>query len=360
MQRGEFLTAYTPYQAEASQGTLQAAFEFQSSVCALYGMEAANASVYDGATALAEAAGAAVRVTGRRKVLVPESVHPEWREVMATYFGAKGVPELVVAGCPGGRLEPGAVEALLDEEVAALVVATPNFFGLLEEGRALAELAHAAGALVIAVADPVSLGVLEAPGVWGADFAVGEGQGLGLAMNYGGPHLGLMACRRGLMRHLPGRIAGMTTDAEGRRGFVLTLQAREQHIRRERAASNICTNQALCALAATIHLALLGPEGLREVGELCVEKAHVLAERASAVPGFGLRFEAPFFNEFVLECPVPAERVRRALLREGFLAGVPLGWWFSGMENCLLVCVTERRTEAELDAFVSALGRAGS
>ncbi len=357
VQRGEFLTAYTPYQAEASQGTLQAIYEFQSSVCALYGMDASNASLYDGATALAEAATAAARITGRKKILLPESLHPEWRDTLKTYFGARGEPVLETIPCPSGRLEPAEVERRLDDTVAAVVVATPNFFGLLEDGAGIAERAHAKGALLIAAADPVSLGVLEAPGKWGADIAVGEGQGLGNALNYGGPYLGLFACQKAHMRHIPGRICGMTTDAEGKRGFVLTLQAREQHIRRERAASNICSNEALCALAATIHLALLGPEGLKEVAELCVDKAHRLAEKACAVPGFRLRFEGPFFHEFVLECPVPAERVRNALLKEGLLAGVPLGRFDKALKNSLLVCATETRTDGEIDRYAAALGR---
>lgn len=357
VQRGEFLTAYTPYQAEASQGTLQAIYEFQSSVSALYGMEAANASLYDGATALAEAASVAARITGRKKILLPETLHPEWRAVLSTCFRARGETQLELIPCPSGRIEPGVVAKHLDETVAAVVVATPNFFGLLEDGPALAGLAHLKGALLVAAADPVSLGALEAPGHWGADIAVGEGQGLGNALNYGGPYLGLFACKQALMRHIPGRICGMTIDAEGRRGFVLTLQAREQHIRRERAASNICSNEALCALAATIHLALLGPEGLKEIAGLCVERAHRLAQKAGAVAGFRLRFDGPFFNEFVLECPVPAGRVRNALLKDAILAGVPLGPFNADLENCLLVCVTEQRTDEEIERFVSALGR---
>ena len=360
LRRGEFLSAYTPYQAEASQGLLQAIYEFQSSICALTGMEAANASLYDGATALAEAAAAAARITGRRKILLPESLHPEWRQVLETVFKAKGEPELERLACPSGVLDPEDAARRLDGTVAALVVSTPNFFGLLEDGPALAERAHAAGALLIAVADPVSLGVLEPPGAWGADLAVGEGQGLGNPLNGGGPYLGLFACKKPFMRHLPGRICGMTRDAEGRRGFVLTLQAREQHIRRERASSNVCSNEALCALAATIHLALLGPEGLREAAERCVDGAHRLAERLNALPGFRLRFDKPFFNEFVLECPVPAERVRQALLKAGLLAGVPLGPWHSAMKHSLLVCVSEARTDDELDRYVAAVERAFS
>ena len=356
-QRGEFLTAYTPYQAEASQGTLQAIYEFQSSVCALYGMDAANASLYDGATALAEAVAAAARIAGRKKILVPESLHPEWRAVLATYFAAKGEPIFETVPCPAGRLEPEALARQLDDATAAVVVATPNFFGLLEDGAALAALARAKGALTIAVADPVSLVVLEAPGTWGADFAVGEGQGLGNALNYGGPYLGLFACKKAHVRHVPGRICGMTTDAEGKRGFVLTLQAREQHIRRERAASNVCSNEALCALAATIHLALLGPEGLRDVAELSVDKAHRLAEKLAAVPGFRMRFAGAFFDEFALECPVPGERVRNALLKEGLLAGIPLGGYDPAWKNVLLVGATEQRTDEEIDRFAAALGR---
>ncbi len=357
VQRGEFLTAYTPYQAEASQGTLQAIYEFQSSVCALYGMDAANASLYDGATALAEAVAAAARITGRRKILLPESLHPEWRDVLKTYFGARGEPTLETIPCPSGRMDLTEVEKRLDDAAAAVVVATPNFFGLLEDGAGIAERAHAKGALLVAAADPVSLGVLEAPGAWGADIAVGEGQGLGNALNYGGPYLGLFACKKAHMRHIPGRICGLTADAEGKRGFVLTLQAREQHIRRERASSNICSNEALCALAATIHLALLGPEGLREVAELCVDKTHRLAEKACAVPGFRLRFAGTFFHEFVLECPVPADRVRNALLKEGLLAGVPLGRCGAALKNSLLVCATEQRTDDEIERYVAALGR---
>jgi len=356
-QRGEFLTAYTPNQAEASQGMLQAIYEFQSSVCALYGLDVANASLYDGATALAEAVAAAARSAGRGKILVPETLHPEWRAVLATYFGAKGAPALETVPCPTGRIELAELDRRLDDAVAAVVVATPNFFGLLEDGAGIAARARAAGALTIAVADPVSLGVLEAPGVWGADFAVGEGQGLGNALNYGGPYLGLFACKQAHLRHVPGRLCGRTTDAAGKRGFVLTLQAREQHIRRERAASNVCSNEALCALAATIHLALLGPAGLREVAELSVDKAHRLAEKLGAVPGFGLRFAGPFFDEFALECPGPAERVRNALLKDGLLAGVPLGRYDRAWKNLLLVSATERRTDEEIDRFAAALRR---
>ena len=356
-QRGEFLTAYTPYQAEASQGLLQATYEFQSSICALMGMDVANASLYDGATALAEAVSAAARITGRNKIFLPSSLHPEWFATLRTYFGTKSALILEELPCRGGRLDPSALARQMDDQVAAVVVPTPNFYGLLEDGAALADVAHAHNALVIAAVDPVSLGVLEAPGNWGADIAVAEGQGLGNPLGYGGPYLGLYACKKAHLRSIPGRICGMTTDADGQRGFVLTLQAREQHIRRERAASNICSNEALCALAATIYLALLGPEGLKEVAESCVDKAHRLAERMTSIPGFQMRFDGPFFNEFVLDCPVSAERIRKRLLQSGILAGVPMGRYDKEMKNSLLVCVTESRTEEELDRFITALER---
>lgn len=359
VRRGEYLSAYTPYQAEASQGLLQAIYEFQSSVCALYGMDVANASLYDGSTALAEACGAAVKITGRRKVLVPDNLPPTWAETLRTYFRARGEPEVETLECPAGSIDPELAGRQIDESIAALVVATPNAYGLLEDGERLAAAAHAHGALAIAVADPVSLGILEAPGKWGADIAVGEGQGLGMPLNYGGPYLGLFSCKKAFARHVPGRICGQTRDAEGRRGFVLTLQAREQHIRRERASSNVCSNEALCALAATIHMALLGPSGMEEVGATCAEKAHRLAEKLCAVPGYRLRFSGPFFNEFALECPISAKRVRDRLMKAGILAGVPLGEWSATLENVLLVCATERRTDAEIDLYAAALERLG-
>lgn len=349
--RGEFMTAYTPYQAEASQGLLQSIYEFQSSISVLMGMDAANASLYDGATALAEAVQAAVRKTRRQKVLLPATLHPEWRAVLETNFRAAGEVRLETVPHREGLMDRQALERCLDETVAALVVATPNHWGLLEDGATLVELVHAQGALVIAAVDPVSLGVLAPPGEWGADIAVAEGQGLGNSLNYGGPYLGLFACKKELLRSMPGRICGRTVDSEGRSGFVLTLQAREQHIRRERASSNVCSNEALCALAATIHLALLGPYGLREAAELCLDRAHRLAERLAKLPGFSLPFPGPFFNEFVLECPVPASQVLKRLQKAGILGGVSL----ADSKNRLLVCVTEMRTEAEMDRYVAAL-----
>ncbi|MFA6583264.1 MAG: aminomethyl-transferring glycine dehydrogenase subunit GcvPA [Elusimicrobiaceae bacterium] len=355
--RGEFLTAYTPYQAEASQGTLQAIYEFQSSVCALFEMDAANASMYEGATALCEAVNAAMRITRRNKILLSAALHPEYKETLKTYFTPKGEAVFSEIPCVNGVIDPAALDSLLGEDTAAVVLATPNFYGMLEDAQAVSDKAHARKALLISVVNPVSLGVLATPGSYGADFAVAEGQPLGNPLNYGGPYLGIFSCKKEHIRHMPGRICGMTKDVDGKRAFVLTLQAREQHIRREKAASNICSNEALCALQAVIYLALLGPRGLKEAAELCVEKAHVLAEKIASLNGFKLRFNGAFFNEFVVECPVAADKVRNALLKDGILAGVSLGAFDKTMKNCLLVCATEKRTDAEIERFVSALGR---
>ncbi|MDD4003867.1 MAG: aminomethyl-transferring glycine dehydrogenase subunit GcvPA [Elusimicrobiaceae bacterium] len=357
VQRGEFLTAYTPYQAEASQGMLQAIYEFQSSICALFEMDAANASMYEGATALAEAVNAAVRITGRKKILLTGALHPEYKATLKTYFGVTGAAVFADIPCAGGQMDMAALDSMLGGDTAAVVLATPNFYGVIEDAQAVSDKAHSCGALLVATVNPVSLGVLAAPGSYGADIAVAEGQGLGNPMSAGGPYLGIFACKKEHMRHMPGRICGLTKDHNGRRGFVLTLQAREQHIRRERAASNICSNEALCALSATIHLALLGPAGLKEAAELCVEKAHRLAALLSAAPGFSVKYSGPYFNEFVLECPVPAEKVRSRLLKKGILAGVPLGNFDKSMKNCLLVCATEKRTDEEMRQFAAELGR---
>lgn len=355
--RGEFLTAYTPYQAEASQGMLQAIYEFQSSICALFEMDAANASMYEGATALAEAVNAAVRITGRNKVLLSGALQPEYKATLKTYFSAKGAAVFADIPCADGVMDQTALDTMLGDDVAAVVLATPNFYGLLEDAQTVSDKVHARKALLISVVNPVSLGVIAAPGSYGADIAVAEGQGLGNPLSAGGPYLGIFTCKKEHMRHIPGRICGLTKDHDGRRGFVLTLQAREQHIRRERAASNICSNEALCALSAAIYLTLLGPAGIREAAEQCVEKAHKLAAKLASVNGFKVKFNGPFFNEFVLECPVPADKVRNALLKKGILAGVPLGGFDKTMKNCLLVCATEKRTDEEIQAFADALGR---
>ncbi len=346
--RSEFSTSYTPYQPELSQGVLQALFEYQSMICELTAMEVSNASLYDGATALVEAVNLARTAPGRGRVLVSAAVDPRYVEALRTYGrGAGYEPEVFEApGGRGGRPEVG-------EDVAAVVVQHPNRYGVLEPARELFQAAHAGGARAIQVFDPLSLGVLAPPGELGADVAVAEGQALGNHLSYGGPYLGIIAARMADVRRLPGRIVGETVDVDGRVGYVLTLQAREQHIRREKAVSNICTNQTLMAVAAAIYLAWLGPQGLRELGRQCAAKARYAAARLSQVPGVELLFpDAPFFKEFALRLPRPAALVRDALVERGFLAGVPLP---DGDGHALLVAVTERRTREEIDALAAAL-----
>ncbi|MCL6522517.1 MAG: aminomethyl-transferring glycine dehydrogenase subunit GcvPA [Firmicutes bacterium] len=352
--RGEFLTAYTPYQPEVSQGTLQSIFEYQSMICGLTGLEVANASLYDGASALGEALLMAANVTGRERFLLPSTLHPFYRDVAEAY--ARG-PRLRLETLPeeGGRIAAGAVSQV-DETVAAVVVQQPNFLGLIEDPRPLVEAAHAGGALAVLVVDPVSLGLLASPGELGADIAVGEGQPLGSHLNFGGPYLGFLAARERYVRRMPGRIAGQTRDVDGRVGYVLTLQAREQHIRRERATSNVCTNEALVALAASVYLATLGTRGLGEVARQSALKARYLAAELGRLPGVRLAFDGPFFDEFVVELPQEAEAVSEAMLDRGFLAGLPLGRFRPGWERRLLVAVTEKRSREELDGYVRALG----
>lgn len=353
--RGEFLTAYTPYQAELMQGELQAAYEYQTMVCELLGMEVANASMYDGASALGEAVVMARDLTRRDRVVISQAVHPEYRQVVRTYTEPLGI-RLVEQRHQAGVTPPD--PRAVDHRTAAVVVQHPNFFGCLEDVRGWAELAHRVGALmVVACSDPLAFGLLEAPGPLGADIVAAEGQPLGNPLNFGGPYLGIIATREAFVRRMPGRLVGATVDRHGRRGFVLTLQTREQHIRREKATSNICTNEALNALAAAIYLSLLGPQGVRQVAELCVRKAHYLKSRLSTLPGFRLAFPGPTFHEFVVRTPRPAAALVRALAREGFLAGVPLGRFYPGYRDALLVCVTETRTREEMDRFAEALER---
>ncbi len=355
--RGEFFTAYTPYQPEASQGTLRTIYEYQTMMAELTGMDVANASIYDGASSLAEAALMAAAVTGRNEVVLAAGVNPLYRQVTATYCDGPRI-KLRSAAEPDGALDAEAARALVGAKTAALVIQTPNFYGCLEDVAAAAEIAHAAGALLVVVADPVNLGVLEAPGRLGADIVVGEGQGLGVPMSFGGPNLGVFAAKKELVRRMPGRLVGATVDLDGDRGFVLTLQTREQHIRRAKATSNICTNVALCALTATIYVALMGKQGLVEVGELSAAKAHYAAERLTAIPGVSLRFAAPFFKEFTLKLPAPPDRVVGKLLKQRILAGVPLKRFDRALGDCLLVAVTEKRSRAEIDAFADALAKA--
>jgi glycine cleavage system P protein (glycine dehydrogenase) subunit 1 len=359
--RSEFATAYTPYQPEVAQGTLTAIYEFQSMIVELTGCDVANASLYDGATAAVEAALLARHQTGRRRVVVAGALHPNYVDVLRTYLDPSDVE--MVAGkdglCSAADLQPA-----LGADVACVIHQNPNFFGLIEPADALNEAARAAGALAVAVCDPISLALLEPPGraatPRGADIVVGEGQSLGNPPSFGGPLLGFFACTQALVRRMPGRIAGETVDAQGRRGFVLTLQTREQHIRREKATSNICTNQGLLALRATIHLALLGKKGLREVAELCVQKTHHAAELAAKLPGYRRAHAGPFFREFVLECPVEASAVVREGLEHDVLAGVDLGQFRPEWKRWLLVAVTEQRNAEEIDRWAAALRAAGS
>ncbi len=356
--RGEFFTAYTPYQPEASQGTLRTIYEYQTLICELTGMEVANASIYDGASSLAEAALMAHAATdGRTELVISRGVNPLYRQVVASYVEG---PRLRLKEVPAGdgATDPRALKQAVSEKTAAVIVQYPNFFGCVEDIQAAADVAHAAKALCVVAADPVSLGLLTPPGALGADIVVGEGQGLGVPLAYGGPSLGLFATKTDLIRRMPGRLVGATVDQDGKRGFVLTLQTREQHIRREKATSNICTNVALCALMATIYLALLGKQGLRKVGELALAKAHYAAGALTKIPGVRLRFAAPFFKEFVLQLPKSPDRVVKRLVKEKILAGIPLKPFDRSLKDCLLVAVTEKRTRKEIDAFVQALSQA--
>jgi glycine cleavage system P protein (glycine dehydrogenase) subunit 1 len=355
--RGEYYTAYTPYQAEASQGTLQVGFEYQTMVCQLTGLDVANASLYEGGSAVAEAVLMAMTATGRLgKVLVAESVHPEYRHTLATYL-ANLEPRLETLPTPHGFLDPDDVKKAFDDKTACVVVQHPNFFGCLEEVEAVAAAAHARGALFVVSFDPISLGVLKRPGQYGADIAVAEGQPLGTPLQYGGPYLGLLACREQFVRKMPGRLVGQTVDRNGKRCWVLTLQTREQHIRREKATSNICTNQGLLALRATVYLAALGPQGLKETAELCARKAHYAAEQLAKVPGVKLAFDRPFFKEFTIQVPGDVPALLAGLADDGYLAGLPLGRYYPQLADCVSVAVTEKRTKAEIDGLAVALKR---
>ena len=349
--RAEFATSYTPYQPELSQGVLQALFEFQTLVCEIFGMSVANASLYDGANALVEGVNLCARVTKRERILVSAAVNPQYRDVLKTYTSGLGFEIAELPLTDDGTTDWTKVEG----EAAAVVVAYPNFFGRLEDVPAAAAAAHDVGAVLVAVTDPTAMGVLRPPGEMGADVAVGEGQALGNTLSYGGPYVGLFATKLEHVRQVPGRIAGETLDADGRRAFVLTLQAREQHIRRAKATSNVCTNQTLMAIAAAIHLSWLGPVGLERLGELCITRTAELAERLSALPGCRIRFEGPHFKEIVLETPVPGAELCRSLANRGFLVGPALGRWYSELENCVLVASTERRNGDDVDGLLEAL-----
>ncbi|HVR81094.1 MAG TPA: aminomethyl-transferring glycine dehydrogenase subunit GcvPA [Luteimonas sp.] len=365
--RGEFYSAYTPYQAEASQGTLQLIYEYQTMVTRLTGMDISNASMYDGATAVAEAVLMAERSAkkGVRRVLVPESLHPAYRKTMEAILSLQKI-EIVTLPCLEGALDPAAVSDA-DGEFTALVVPQPNFFGVLEDVDALTDAAHARGALVIAVVNPMSLALLKAPGSWGggsgqtrgADITCGEGQPLGVPLSSGGPYFGFLACKQALVRNMPGRIVGRTTDLDGKGGFVLTLQAREQHIRRAKATSNICTNQGLLVTAATIYMALLGPDGLRKVAANSAANLRALREKLLQIPGVEPLFAGrAHFHELALKLPKPATEVIEALAAQRIVAGVALGEEYPQHGDALLVCTTETKTDADLDAFADALAAA--
>jgi len=352
--RSEYYTAYTPYQAEVSQGTLQVIYEFQSLICQLTGMDVANASMYDGATAVAEAALMAHSHTERNVVLVADSINHHYRTVLNTYANALPI-EVKTIPLENGMVDLAYLEKRMDEKVACLILQSPNFFGLIEDVEKMETIVHSKGGLLAMVCDPISLGILKPPGEYNADIALGEGQGMGIPLSFGGPYLGFFAAKKEFIRRMPGRIVGQTTDSQGKRGFVLTLQTREQHIRREKATSNICTNEALCALASTVYLSVMGKEGLKKVAELCLQKSHYAFEQICSINGFKPKFSAPFFKEFAIETPFPPERIIESLSKKNVFAGVDLEKFGTKMTNALLVCVTEKRTKEEIDYFVSEL-----
>ncbi len=352
--KGEFLTAYTPYQAEASQGSLQAFYEFQTMVCQLTGMDAANASLYEQASAVAEAVLMARTATRRDQVVVSQAVHPDTPQVLEAYITDLPIEQVSV---PAGQgiTELNALAAAVDKNTAAVVVQSPNFFGCIERLDDAARIAHDAGALLIAIVDPISCGLLKTPGELGADIVVAEGQPLGIPLSLGGPYLGLLACREKFLRRMPGRIVGRGNDARGTTSFCLALQTREQHIRRERATSNVCTNQGLMALRASVYLAAMGKEGLAEVASRCVDKAHYAAECIAALDGYSLRFEAPFFKEFTVRTTRGIAKVLNHCHEQGILAGVHVGCWHENLSDCFSVAVTEKRSKEEIDRLVKAL-----
>jgi len=358
--RGEFLTAYTPYQPEVSQGTLQAIFEYQSMIAELTGMEVVNASHYDGATSMAEAAIMSINVANgkRRKIVVSPSVHPQYRETLRTYLPGNQVE---IVGDEDHANDLDELKAMLDGDTACLIVQNPTFFGDLLDVDGLAEAVHASGALLVVVANPImSLGLLKPPGEYGADIVVAEGQPFGAGLNFGGPYLGVFAARQKHVRKMPGRLVGETTDTEGRRGYVLTLNTREQHIRREKATSNICTNQGLIALMASMYLSYMGKSGLRSVAEMCYHKAHYAAGEIDKLDGYRVVTEGPFFNEFVVQCPGPVADLNTRLFEAGILGGYDLSKDYPDRQNQMLVCVTELNTRQQIDHLVESLKSKGS
>lgn len=357
--RGEFMTAYTPYQPEMAQGTLQALYEYQTLICQLTDLEVANASLYDGSTGVAEAVLMARRLTQRDDVLISEAVHPEYRAVLHTYLQNLGMQVHEISIDETGQTSLPRVRGGLSPRIACVVVQSPNFFGVIEDLTGFADAVHHAQALLVQViSEPVSLGLLKPPGAWGADIAVGEGQAFGNALSYGGPYLGFFATRDRYVRQMPGRLAGETVDTEGRRGYVLTLSTREQHIRREKATSNICTNEGLCALAATIHLCTLGKVGLRRLAELNLQRATYTRQQLASIPGCRVPFTGPTFNEFVLETPKPAGALIRQLSEQRLIPGIDLGRFFPERSHQLLICVTEMNSREDIDRLYAAIAAA--
>ncbi len=353
----EFLTAYTPYQAEASQGILQLFYEFQTMICLLTGMEVANASLYEVASAAAEAVLMATSITRRRNVIVAESVHPDTRQVLDTYLRSQDM-DIVTVPAPDGVIDEQALLTALSESTATVLVQSPNLFGCVERLDRIVPIVHDRGALAIVSTDPISSGILKPPGAFDTDIVIGEGQALGVPMQYGGPYLGLLAGREKYLRKMPGRVVGETKDTEGRRGFCLTLQTREQHIKRERATSNICTNQGLLAARAAVYMAAMGRRGIAEVASQCFDKAHYAATQIAKLKGYELRFAATFFKEFVVRTSRGVEAALAACRARGILGGVPMARFDERFNDCFLVAVTEKRTRAEIDSLVAALDSA--
>jgi len=351
--RGEFVTAYTPYQPEVSQGTLQVIYEWQSMICDLTDLDVSNASLYDGATACAEAMMMAVNATNRQGVVAASTLNPQYLQVLRTYCWSQGLVLREVAAT-GGRIAAGSLHDALGDQSAVVVVQSPNYFGILEDQAELAGVAHAAGALYVACVNPLSLALIATPAQVGADIAVGDAQPLGISLSYGGPYAGYIAAKEALVRRMPGRIVGASVDSHGRRAYVMTLRTREQDIRREKATSNICSNHALCATTATVYLAYMGKQGIRHVANLCLQKAHYAARQIVAIDGYDLAFKVPFFHEFAVRTPRAGHEIQESLLDRGILAGIPIDG-MAGIEHGLLICCTEQNRKEDIDALVQGL-----
>lgn len=352
--RSEFFTAYTPYQPELSQGTLQAIYEYQTDICRLTGLEVSNASLYDGGTALYEACQMAISSTGRRKIIVDGGVNPIYRKMLNSYTANLSI-ELVEIPVFHGQSNRESLFSVFDDKTAAVILQNPNFFGVIDDHSDIVEKAHSFGMLAVQSVYPIAVAILKSPGEQGFDIATGDGQSLGIPLSFGGPYLGFMAATKKLARKMPGRIVARTVDINGKDGFVLSLQAREQHIRREKATSNICSNEALCALRAHIYLSLLGKDGIRQVASLCVDKAHYAKERISAIPGVKVMESSPTFNEFTVKLPVDAGECVGKMIDYGLAAGFPLGRYYPDMDNYLLIAVTEKRTKYEIGLLAETL-----